>query len=50
MISSASNARGYKANLVLYQDGICNGDVEMMYILAAMELTNSEFKLFTEEV
>ena len=50
MISSASNARGYKANLVLYQEGICNGDEEMMYILAAMELTNSEFKLFKDEV
>lgn len=50
MISSASNARGYKANLVLYQKGVVNGNQEIMDILAAMEIKNMGFKLFKDEV
>lgn len=50
MLSSASNARGYKANLVLYQEDVVNGNPEIMNILGSMEIKNMGFKLFKNEV
>lgn len=43
IISSAYNTRGHKANLVLYQEDIINGNEEMLYVLKAIEIDNMRF-------
>lgn len=50
MISSATNKRGQKANLVLYQEDICNGCEEMIHVLAPIEINNRDFNLLKNEV
>ena len=50
MISSATNKRGQKANLVLYQEDIYDGCDEMIHILASIEINNRDFKLLKNEV
>ena len=47
MISSAANTRGYKADLVLYQEDVCCESEEMWCILASIEMNNRNFKLLS---
>ena len=50
LISSSSNITcGARANLVLYQEDICNECEEARYVLAAMEVYNTSFRLFNNQ-
>ena len=46
LISSATNTIGRRANLVLCQAEVYNNCEDTKYVLAAMETTNINFKLF----
>lgn len=43
--SNSSNTCGARANLVLYQEEVCNECEEMKYILRSIETSNINFKL-----